>query len=72
MNKGKIIWKLVWIVLAVFLIAFMINKNVGGMLGVSVGGAVIFWSFVGIWREITGGKKIYVVWKDGRPRIEKR
>ncbi|MCK4588879.1 MAG: hypothetical protein KAT77_00415 [Nanoarchaeota archaeon] len=72
MNKGKIIGKLVWVVLAGFLIAFMINKNVGGMLGVSAGGAIIFWSFVGIWREITDGKKIFVVWKDGGPRIEKR
>ncbi len=72
MNKIKIIGRLVLIALSIMFISFVIETNSGTFFHVSAAGAIIFWSLIGIWRDITGGKKAYLVWKDGRPKLDMR
>lgn len=72
MNKTKVIVEVICIILSVFFISFAVENNVGGLFGVSIAGAIIFWSVVRIWKEITGGKKLYLIRKDNKFRIKRR
>lgn len=72
MNKSKIVVEIACIIISIFFIAFAIENNVGGLFGISVAGAVIFWSVVGIWKDFTGGRKLYLARKSGKFRIEGR
>lgn len=72
MNKIKIIGRLVLMVLSIIFISFIIQTNSGTFFHVCAAGAVIFWSVVGIWREFTGGKTLYLTRKNGKFSIEGR
>ncbi|MBW3001912.1 hypothetical protein KY338_01985 [Candidatus Woesearchaeota archaeon] len=72
MNKTKIIVEIICIILSVFFISFAIENNIGGLFGVSVAGAIIFWSVVRIWKEITDGKKLYLTRKNRKFQIQRK